>query len=316
MKIIDLHCDALLKLWESRGKASFKNSPEIDSNKERLKKGEVAAQAFAVWIDPAIKTEHKFQAALEQIDLFYREILENNDDIKQIKAWDDYHKLKDGEIGAMLTLEGVDCIGNDLTKLHILYQLGVRSIGLTWNEANLAADGAGETRGAGLTAFGREIVRFNNEKRLLTDVSHLSEKAFWEVMELARYPIASHSNAKKICHHPRNLSDEQAKAMFQKGGLVHVVYCPDFVKNKGAATISDLIMHIDHLCTLGGVKQLGLGSDFDGISSKVVGLSDASESQNLINELLRYFSEEEVRGFAHQNFLNYCANIKEGGCSY
>lgn len=316
MKIIDLHCDALLKLWESRGEASFNNSPEIDTNKERLKAGEVVAQAFAIWIDPAIKTENKFQAALEQVDLFFREILEKNADIRQIKSWSDFHNLQDGEIGAVLTLEGVDCIGNDFTKLHILYQLGVRSIGLTWNEANLAADGAGELRGAGLTSFGRQIVTFNNEKRLLTDVSHLSEKAFWDVIELAKYPIASHSNTKKYCNHPRNLSDEQAKAMFQKGGLVHVVYCPDFVKKEGSATIYDLIRHIDHLCTLGGVKQIGLGSDFDGISSKVAGLIDASDSQNLINELLRHFSEDEVSGFAHQNFLDYTAKIDKKDCSF
>jgi membrane dipeptidase len=305
MNIIDLHCDALLKLWESRGKASFANSPEIDTNKQRLKAGEVKAQAFAIWVDPSIKTENKFQVALEQIDLFYREVLEKNKKIKQIKEWSDFDKIGENEIGAMLTLEGVDPIGNDLTKLNILYQLGVRSIGLTWNQANLAADGAGEARGAGLTNFGKEIVAFNNSHKILTDVSHLCEKAFWDVIEVAQFPIASHSNTKKYCDHPRNLSDEQAKALFQKGGMIHVVYCPDFVKKEGRVTIADLIQHIDHLCSLGGVQKIGLGSDFDGISAKIEGLTNAAESQNLINELLKHFKEEEVKGFAYQNFLNH-----------
>lgn len=311
MKIIDLHCDVLLKLWESDGKESFINSPRLDANKERLKNGQIFVQAFAVFIDPAVKTEHKFQAALEQVRLFYREILEKNPDIKHIKNWSEISRLREGEMGAVLTLEGVDCIGNDFTKLEILYELGVRSVGLTWNEANLAADGAGELRGAGLTEFGRKIVRFNNQRKILTDVSHLSERAFWDVMELADYPIASHSNTKKYCDHPRNLSDEQIRAMFEKGGMIHVVYCPDFIKKEGDATIADLIKHIDHLCSLGGIKQIGFGSDFDGISRKVCGLADASQTQNLIHELLKYFSEEEVRGFAFENFLRYCEKIDQ-----
>ena len=196
--------------------------------------------------------------------------------MKIIKDWSDFDLLKEDEIGALLTLEGVDAIGNDLQKLTILYELGVRSIGLTWNNANLAADGAGEKRVAGLISFGREIVEFNNHHKILTDVSHLSEKAFWDVMEEAEYPIASHSNAKALCNHVRNLSDEQAKMMFDKNAMIHVVYNPPFVKNKGEVTITDLIEHIDHFCSLGGVNQIGLGSDFDGISTKILSLEDAT----------------------------------------
>jgi len=129
------------------------------------------------------------------------------------------------------------------------------------------------------------------------------------VIELAKYPIASHSNARALCNHPRNLTDEQAKAMFARGGLVHVVYLPSFIKESGEATISDLVRHIDHFCGLGGVKQIGLGSDFDGITTFVRDLDDASKSQNLINELLKHFKEEEVRGFASENFLHHRPGI-------
>lgn len=304
MKVIDLHCDVLLRLYESNGKLKFKNSPELDTNFERLSKGGVKVQAFAIFIWPEMKSDEKFQAALDQIHYFYTDVLGNNPNMKLIKEWADFDHLKEGEIGALLTLEGVDAIGNDLQKLSILHQLGVRSIGLTWNNANLAADGAGEKRAAGLTSFGRDIIQFNNEHKILTDVSHLSEKAFWDVMEESAYPIASHSNAKAICNHVRNLSDEQAKAMFQKKGMIHVVYCPKFVKETGEVTISDLVEHIDHFCSLGGIKQIGLGSDFDGIESKVVDLEDASMHPNLLNELLKKYSEEEVKGFAYQNFIN------------
>ncbi|MBD8070753.1 dipeptidase [Bacillus sp. PS06] len=305
MKIIDLHCDALLKLYEAKGNLSYTDSEELDTNFNRLKKGEIMVQCYAVFIYPEMKSDEKFQIALDQIDYFYNEVLAKNPDMKHIKDWEDFSRLQEGEIGAMLTLEGVDAIGNDFQKLRILYQLGVRSIGLTWNNANLAADGAGEPRGAGLTTFGKEIVQFNNEHRILTDVSHLCERAFWDVIELADYPIASHSNARAICDHRRNLYDDQAKAMFAKGGRIHVVYCPQFITADGNATISDLIKHIDHFCSLGGIKQIGLGSDFDGITTKVKGLEDSSTYQNLINELLKRYTEDEVKGFAYQNFLNY-----------
>ena len=308
MNIIDLHCDALMKLRDHKGALSFANAKELNTNKERLIKGKVKVQCFAIFLDPDIPSDQKFQAALEQIDYFYQEILGKNAEMKHITNWSDFDHLKEGEIGAMLTLEGVDAIGNDITKLNILYQLGVRSIGLTWNPANLAADGVGEPRGGGLTLFGKEIVRWNNEHHVLTDVSHLCERSFWDVMELAKYPIASHSNSRKICDHPRNLTDEQARAMFKSGGMVHVVYYPEFIREGGTATIDDLIAHIDHFCSLGGKKHIGLGSDFDGISTFVQDLEDASQCQRLIDKLRQYFSEEDVKGFAYQNFLDHRPN--------
>lgn len=310
MNIIDLHCDVLWKLWESQGKLSFKDSHKLDASKERLKEGNVKVQCFAVFIPPELTTDQQFQAALEQIDYFFNEILEKNPDMKQIKSWKDVLNLKSDEVGAVLTLEGVDCIGNDLKKLSLLRHMGVCSVGLTWNYANLAADGAEETRGAGLTEFGREVVTYNNKNGLLTDVSHLSERSFWDVIELADYPLASHSNAKALCNHPRNLADRQAEALFAKNGMVHVVFYPEFTAGKDTVTIADLIKHIDHFCSLGGIRHIGFGSDFDGIDHHIIGLENASQYPNLINELLKYYSEDQVIGFAGKNFLNALSNWK------
>jgi len=305
MQVIDLHCDVLLKLSQGKGKLRFRDSKELDVNFERLRKGKVKVQFFAVFLEPEIPAEQKFVEALNQIDYFYEEVLKKNPEMKHIKEWSDIEKLKEGEIGAVLTLEGADAVGDDLMKLRTLYRLGVKLVGLTWNFANYAADGVMEERGGGLTRFGKEVVRLNNEQKVFTDVSHLSERGFWEVMELADYPIASHSNAKSLCNHPRNLTDEQAKALFQKGGMVHVVYNPPFIKESGNASIGDLVRHIDHFCSLGGVKQIGLGSDFDGIEKKVKNLEDASKTQNLILALLKYYKEDEVKGFAYRNFLEH-----------
>ncbi len=308
MNVIDLHCDLLMKLNDAKGTLSFNNAPELDTNYERLVKGHVKVQAFAIFIHPELDADQKFQEALNQIYYFYHEVLDNHPNMKQIKDWADIDQLQDGEPPPPLTLEGVDAIGNDLKKLKILYELGVRSVGLTWNNANLAADGVGESRGAGLTTFGREIVQFNNAHKIFTDVSHLNEPGFWDVMEEGKYVIASHSNARTICDHRRNLLDEQAKALFDKGSMIHVVYCPPFVKESGRASIDDLMKHIDHFCALGGVQHIGLGSDFDGIDEKVIGLENASKQAHLINELLKRFSEDEVKGFAYQNFLNHRPN--------
>lgn len=307
MKIIDTHCDALLKLWENK-KRSFTNSLEIETNVERLLEGKVMAQLFAIFIEPELPFEVKFQAALEQIEIFHTEVVGKHAQLKKINNWSDLESLKDGEIGAVLTLEGADAFANDLTKLKTLYRLGVKSIGLTWNNANFVADGVGESRAAGLTDFGKEVVKLNNEHKVLTDVSHLSVKGFWDVMELADYPIATHSNSITICNHQRNLTDDQAKAMFGNNGLIGIVFNPPFLNNSGQATISDCLRHIEHFCSLGGENHICLGSDFDGITEFVEGLENASKYQALINELLKYYSEKQVEGFANRNFLNFIPN--------
>lgn len=315
MKIIDTHCDALLKLQMEKRKdwggeepklLDYRSADVLDTNLIRLQQGNVITQFYAIFIDPSLPANEKWQHALEQIDFFYNDILGKQPEMTHIKKWEDMHQLKEGQIGAVLTLEGADAFGNDLVKLRHLYRLGVLSIGLTWNNANLCADGAGEPRGAGLTLLGKEVVQLNNEHRVLTDVSHLSVAGFWDVMELAKYPFASHSNVRAICEHPRNLYDDQVKAMFDKGGLIHVVFNPPFINEGGeTATIAELISHIDHLCALGGEKQIGFGSDFDGISMFVKDLEHAGKYPNFINELLKHYTEEQVRGFAYENFLNH-----------
>ncbi|WP_298823889.1 dipeptidase [uncultured Planococcus sp.] len=313
MKIFDTHCDALLKLQIAKRNTLFKGealdyrqSNELETNFERLQAGGVKVQFFAVFIHPEFPSDEKWQHALEQVDLFYSEILKKNPLMKHIKSWQDIDLLKPDEIGAVLTLEGADAFGNDLAKLRHLYRLGVLSIGLTWNNANLCADGVGDPRGAGLTVLGKEVVHLNNDHHVFTDVSHLSVKGFWDVMELAKYPIASHSNARALCDHPRNLDDQQIQAMFANNGMIDVVFAPQFINNDSEqATISDLIRHIDHLSSLGGIHQIGIGSDFDGISSHITELGDASEFPNLINELQKHYTEVEVEGFAYRNFLDH-----------
>lgn len=306
LKIIDTHCDALSKMWKINESIRFSDSVHLNTNFKRLRAGQVAVQCFAIFVPKYIKKEQKFQVALDQINIFQNEVLVNNPKMKHIKSWEDYENLKADEIGGILTLEGADLIGNDLSELQILYDFGIVSIALTWNGSNLFADGVEEDKGIGLTKLGEQVVHLNNQQLVWTDVSHLSERSFWDVMNVAKYPIASHSNSKVICDHPRNLTNDQASALFKQNGFIGVTFYPPYVKNEGVVvTISDLISHIDHFCTLGGVKHVGFGSDFDGIELSIKELENASMYQNLMNELVKHFKEEEVIGFAYQNFLDH-----------
>lgn len=304
MKVIDMHCDALYKLQASKGKWNFQDSPELDVNFERLIEGDFMMQAFAIFLDPEIPVEHKWKKAVEQVNIFKQHVLHRGGIIHPLKKWSDLEELPEGKIGAVLTLEGVEPIGQSIERLEQLITAGVLSVGLTWNNANLAADGVEEKRAAGLTTFGKEIVSKLNEHKVFTDVSHLSIKSFWDVMELADYPIASHSNAKAVYGHQRNLDDDQIKAMIEKDAMIHVIFNPRFTNEAVSdSKIEDLIRHIDHIAELGGIRNIGFGSDFDGIQHHIEGISHAGEYPTFLAALQKHFSHEEIAGFASKNFL-------------
>ena len=259
-------------------------------------------QCFAIYIPESVHPDLRFSAALQMVDLFYEKILDERE-MKLISSRADIEALKENEMGAILTLEGCDCIGQDLLKLKTLLRLGVTSVGLTWNYANFVADGALEPRGAGVSNFGQEVIRLLNEEVIWCDVSHLSEAAFWDTIQLANYPIASHSNVYNLCPHPRNLRDDQIIALFKKDAVIGVTFVPQFLTKKPIALIKDILNHIDYLASLGGEHQIGLGSDFDGIEKTVDRLSSYREYHHLVNELGKYYSADFVKGILFENFV-------------
>jgi membrane dipeptidase len=301
MKIFDAHCDVLLKLWRDPV-LTFDTEKELHISYPKLEQSGSKVQFFAIYIPDQVTD--KFQAALEMADIFHEKIVNKYENIKLLQTKADLDCLQKNEIGAVLTLEGCDAIGSDIVKLKTLYRLGVRSVGLTWNYANAVADGVLEERAAGLSNFGKEAVKQLNEYNLWTDVSHLAEQGFWDVMELADFPIASHSNAKALCPHPRNLTDEQIKALIEKNGVIGMTFVPLFLVENGKASIKNVLNHIDHVCSLGGEKHLGFGSDFDGIGATVKGLESYRGYPKLVDALLKHYSEEIVRSFCYENFAN------------
>ena len=309
MEIIDTHCDALLKLqsdyresYRSQERVlDFKNGGDLNASAEKLRRGGVKVQFFAIFIPPMLPDNEKWQHALEQVDCFYNEVLAEEGFV-HIRNFEEIDRLEEGEIGAVLALEGADAAGNDLMKLRTLFRLGVLSVGLTWNDGNLAADGVGEHRGTGLSKFGFDVVDCCNRHNVLVDVSHLNPEGVDDVIRSAERVIATHSNAREVFDHRRNLHDAQIKALIDKGGMVNIVFNPPFIE-EGTPGMEALFPHIDRIIELGGERAIGLGSDFDGIASYVEGLEDAGKYQNLVEALIERYGEDFAERITHLNFM-------------
>ncbi|MFC7372246.1 dipeptidase [Fictibacillus iocasae] len=308
MRIFDAHCDVLWQMWENPS-LSFSAKEGMHVTYPQLRQYPKAVQVFAVYIPQKVPAESRFSAALQMIDIFHERVLATSPLLKLIRSREDLLHLADKETGAILSLEGCDCIGKDLSKMRILYQLGIRSTGITWNYSNDAADGILESRGGGLTSFGEEIVDFLNEKKCWTDVSHLSEKGFWDCIERADYLIASHSNALSLCDNPRNLSDSQINALISKGGRIGITFVPSFLTTSGKSSIKHVLHHLEHVCSLGGADHVGFGSDFDGIEETPEKLSSYKEYEALINEVTKHFSQEQAERFFFDNFAGYFSAV-------
>ncbi|GAA0496081.1 dipeptidase [Salinibacillus aidingensis] len=300
--IIDGHCDVLYQLWRNPD-WSFDNQQELRVNYNRWMNNDVKVQCFAIFVPPHIPEDLQFHSALEMANIFYERILKPYPKIKMVTSRDDILQLKEDEKGAMLTLEGMHPVGNDITKLKTLLHLGVKAAGLTWNNANAVSDGIGEVRGAGLSEFGKQVVEVLNTYEVLTDVSHLSYRGFWDVMDTAEYPIASHSNSFSVCKHRRNLDNKQIKALISRDAFMGVTFVPEFLADTDQTSTKDILNHIEKIMTLGGEDIVGLGSDFDGTDGIVKGIEDYSKYNSFIQELEGRFSSDFVRKITHENFL-------------
>ena len=280
--VVDAHCDTIEYLF-NHGKELKTNDRHLNLEYMNQYKGYI--QFFASWIDR--NAENCLSLALGMLDAFYRELEKNKDAVLQITDNESLHKaINENKIGAMLTIEDARALCGNLANLRMFYKLGVRAVGLTWNHDNGVAEGALSNSGTGLTDFGRDVVREMNRLGMIVDVSHTSKKAFWDVIETSTEPImASHSNSEAVCAHPRNLDDEQIRAIIKNGGMIGINLCSDFLSNSRTADSDDVIRHIDHILSLGGEKVLGMGTDFDGISSTPTDLNNVGEIYKLFDKL-------------------------------
>ncbi|WP_312886485.1 dipeptidase [Paenibacillus foliorum] len=306
MIIIDGHCDVLWKMYENPLINFYEpQQAELDVNYENIIRSGVKIQCFAIYLPESIK-QPKFDDYLEYINIFYQKIA-INDKLTVIKNQSDLLQVMNGtKVGAILTLEGADAINDHSLYTQILYHLGVRMIGVTWNYANWAADGILEARKGGFSKKGKRFIKECNDLGIILDASHLSVRSFWDLADHSSSPIvATHSNAEAVCKHPRNLKDDQIRALIIKGGRIGMTFVPWFVSDAGTASIAQLIKHIEHVCALGGEKHVVLGSDFDGFDKKITDLEHTGQMDNLAQQLSRFYSDQTVEGFLYRNWFSF-----------
>lgn len=324
MKVIDLHCDTLNELRQAirAGKPKDFDKNDLHIDLEKLEKGDYMLQCLAAFINLGNKDCSPLENALEQIDIFYRIMEKYPDRIAQVKTYTDIEKNRElGKISALLTIEeGGCCLGN-ISVLRNLYRLGVRMMTLTWNYENELAYpngvpgdasyvypcSANDTKGVKET--GRIFLEEMERLGIITDVSHLSDAGFWDVVKYTKRPfIASHSNARQVCGHVRNLTDDMIRAIAERGGLTGINYCAAFLDTKDnpddcQSTVALMADHIEYIRKVGGIDMIGLGSDFDGIEHNLE-MYDCSCLPMLEAELSRRnFSGNDIEKIFHGNAL-------------
>jgi len=310
--IADGHCDSLGDFINGkRDLKSKSNSGHWDL--ARAREGKIGLQFFAAYIESEYKPFLAMHRGLEYIEAALRFVEQNREQVFLLKTKEDLSRLAHtDQIGILLNIEGGEIIGESLFMLDIIYRLGVRSLGLTWNERNAIADGVGESNSnGGLSQFGHRVISKMNELGMLIDVSHINQAGFWDVINQSSQPIiASHSCAKSICNHPRNLDDQQLKALAEVKGVVGVNFCPAFLNETGQASIEDVIRHICYIAEIAGVHTVGIGSDFDGIASVPNGLEDVSKMAVLIEKLRTVgFNEAEIQKICYENFVRLLQDV-------
>ncbi len=213
----------------------------------------------------------------------------------------------------MLGIENGYAIGRDIKLLDHFAEQGIVYITLCHNGNNDICGSARPRDGESMTGvsdFGADVIKRMNELGLMVDLSHASERSFYDALEISRQPlVCSHSSSKALCNHPRNLTDEQLKALAAKGGVAQVTFYNGFLREDGEASVDDAVAHILHMANVAGVESIGIGSDFDG-DGGVRGLASASEMLNLTMRLQRHFSDEDLRLIWGGNFLRVMNQVQ------
>ena len=326
--IFDLHCDTV---WQTQAALERGNdlslvSSELQVDEKKLISGGYFAQCFAMYIPNVF--EDPYEKCLNMIDLYYRKLKECNS-LAPVYTFSDFAKNKGNKkISAVLTMEDGCPIGEDFERLGNLYRLGVRMVCLTHNIINKIADpnfgryledgtpdrSVPNTK-TGLTEFGRALIKEMNRLGMVIDVSHLSDKGFYDVMELSERPIAaSHSNARGVCGNIRNLTDDMLFKLAENGGVTGMNFANHFLNNdaeRGRSTIPCVIEHIKYIKEKIGIDHIAIGSDFDGIDPNI-SLKDASMMKDLISSLEKEgFTDTEIEKIAYKNALRvFEANMK------
>jgi membrane dipeptidase len=300
-----------------------------------MREGGVGAAFFAVWIDEVYGEEAAFKYAVRGIDAIHRAIEKHPGDLALARSAADIEKARsEGKIAVLISIEGGRAIADDLACLRALHRMGVRSITLAWYRSTNWCDSHNDERHGGLTPFGRDVVREMNRLGMVVDVSHVSDAAFWDVLETSAKPVfASHSCCRALCAHTRNMTDEMIRGLAQKGGVMNVTFVSGFVAGPPASDFKppaipprdrlrdpfdyiawpcpdpgppfeSLMAQFNHAVRVAGPDHVGIGSDFDGTTQTPQGVEDISRLPAVTQGLLAAgHSESTVRKILGQNNL-------------
>jgi membrane dipeptidase len=297
MKISDAHCDTLVAYYDN----PF-DSSDAAWNIEKFQKIGGILQYMAICTDECFSGDAAAYFALKHTGNFLRS---KPKEINLLEKKEDYNPNK---INIVLALEGASPIVNSLDNLHSFYKMGVRAITLTWNHRNFLADGIDNDYG--LTNFGKLAVKEMEKLGIIIDVSHLNERGFEDVLKNTEKPfMASHSNAKAIHSHRRNLHDEQIKEIIKRKGFIGINFYSDFLGNENDDLITKFLSHIEHILSLGGEDSLGMGADFDGMDKSP--FKDVSSYINIIellnNQLL--LNDNQIEKIMFKNLVDFTLNL-------
>jgi len=309
MKFIDLHVDTLLHVRRNKNESLLKNTASVDF--ERMKKGGCAAEFFAIFLLPQERLSqmeppvNDAQFIDEMLAVFERDVAAC-DDVRFARSFADFEANEAaGKMSAFLTFEDGRAIDGSLDNLKAWSKRGISLITLTWSGANCFGTSCYEDAATPLTAFGREAVAAMNDLRMIIDVSHLSDGGFWDVAKISKKPfVASHSNARSLSPHPRNLTDEMLKALGDAGGIAGINFCANFLNEDtkdNYSTIAAMVRHAAHIKNIGGAGCVALGSDLDGIRSELE-IGCISEMPRLWDALQKAgFTVSEIEAAAYGN---------------
>ena len=295
MIICDTHCDTLYM-------RALEPNEVPCVTMEHMKAGGMSLQTCTLFAGTKGVSDHPYDKAMAEYAVF--------EQLEKAEGWQKVNsplEAEDGKVKILLSVEGGEIFEGSVERVREFYDRGIRMAALTWNNENEIGHSAKSGSTEGIKPQGWAILKEMASLRMAADTSHLNEAGFWDLIDRhSQPPMASHSCAAKLCPHFRNLTDEQIRAMADRGGWIGVNFYPRFLREDGKAGVKDIADHIDHMCQLGAAKNVGFGSDFDGIEYAPVDCQSPADIPAILAELRRRgYSEEAVEDIAGRNFLNY-----------
>jgi membrane dipeptidase len=358
--VIDTHNDITSPMTDKDYDLGARDtSGQTQTDIPRMKEGGIDAEFFAIYVSARYAREGgSARRALDMIDDVYEQARRHPGALEMAFTSDDIRRIsKSGKIAALMGIEGGHAIEDSLAALRMFYKLGVRYMTLTHSNTNNWADSSGDINNAnvkhhnGLTEFGREVVKEMNRIGMMIDISHVADKTFYDVVAVSRAPvIASHSSARALADHPRNMTDDMLRAIARNGGVVMINFYDGFIDQRkadfnrrasarqeelnkqfpndaarveeeikkwraandpGKTPLSVLIDHFDHVAKVAGINHVGIGSDFDGSITPPAGMEDISRLPSITFELMkRGYSDEDIKKILGENFLRVMAAVE------